>query len=535
MTISNINLGTSFSSSSGSTVLNGLSSGLNTQSVINSLVAAQSAQITPLQDKITVNNNQATALNTLQGLLTQIQTAAALIASPQSPDSNSNLFAVNASQVTSNTTQPASNFITATVQSGAAAATYNISNITQLATPTSQQTANFSVDPASTPIVVASGAVAGQFNAGTITITGPSGSGSVTLSAGDDLNQVAGDFNAAASGSTGLTAVVTESSTGVYTLGFTKTSDGSAVTFDLTNSTNVTSDPSHVLAEQTSANYTLSAATNPVVLASGAGSGQFNAGNITLKGPSGSATVTLKAGDTLSAVAADFNTQQSTTGITASLLQTSPGVYKLVFSSTATGAATLFDMTNTAKTGTVTDGGSNVLGNISFQAMSASNEGQDASFELNGTTITRPTNAISDLISGVTFNLLQNTSGVTGANFTLQISPDVSSISTGIQNFATAYNAFLSFYATQTQLNSSGTPASAAVLYSDTTLRDIYNQLTTEATAIVSGNCQHQPEQTDRHRHQFRQYRGDHHDSFGQQHLVRQHLAARIPAHHEFK
>jgi len=384
MTISAINLGNTFTNTNGSTVLSGLSSGLNTQSVINSIVSAQSSQIAPLQDKITVNNSQASALTTLQQLLTSLQSAASPLSNPQSPDSTNNLWAVTTSNITSNTSQAASNYLTASVASGTASGNYTISNISQLATATTQQTGTFTVASASSGSVVAATSTAGEFTAGTITF---SGGATVTLTAGETLNQVATAFNA-------------------------------------------------------------------VTTTSGSVTG---------------------------------------TGIGASVLQTAPGVYTMVFTSATTGAASLFDLTNTAKT--TISSGTSLLGNVSLQTMSASNEGQNASFEFNGVTITRPTNTISDLVSGVTLNLLQNTTTQAGASFTLQIAPDTASIMQGISNFATAYNNFLGFYATQTQLNSTGTPASAAILYSDTALQDIYNQVTTEAASIVQGISKNSPNQ----------------------------------------
>jgi flagellar hook-associated protein 2 len=486
MTISAINLGSSFTNSSGTTVLSGLASGINTQSAINSIVAAQSSQITTLNDQVTVNNGQINALNTLQTLLTELQTATMQLSDPQSPEASVNAFAAVAANITSNTSQPASNFITASAVADTPAGSYTISDISNLATATSQISSTFSVSPASTPIVVASGAFSGQFNAGTFMIQGPSGTGSVTFSAGDTLNDIANDFNAA-SGTTGLTATAQTSSTGVYTLAFTNTSTGQPATFNLNSSTYIISDPSHVFAEQTSATYTLSAATNPVTVASGAGSGQFNAGTYTIAGPGGTGTVTLNAGDTLDQIATDFNNSESSTGIAVSVIQTSPGVYQLAFNSTLTGGGSQydFDLSNTTVT-TVTNGSGDPvsLGGVGFAAPV---DGQNASFDLNGTLITRPTNTISDLIPGVTLNLLENTQALPGASFTLQVTPDTTGIANAITNFANTYNAFLTFYAQQTALNSNGTPASSSVLYSDTTLRNVYNQLTAEASSIVTG------------------------------------------------
>lgn len=385
MTISAINLGNTFTNSNGTPVLSGVSSGINTQSVITSIVAAQSAQITPLQDQVTVNNSQLTALSSLQQILTQLQTAAAPLSNPQSPDTTNNLWAVNTTNITSNTSQDASNYITASVESGTAAGTYNISNITQLATATSQTTNTFSA--ANNNLTVADNAtdaVAGQLSAGTITIYGP------------------------------------------------------------------TNGPNNGL------------------------SGTSNNG----------VAVTLTSGQTLAQVAQDFNTVSSQTGIQATVVQTGTGVYTLQFTSTTTGTASRFDFTSS---NTVANTTGTPLSQITFQAETSSNEGQNASFDLNGVTITRSTNNISDLISGVTLNLLQNTSAQANANFTITIAPDTTSIAQGISNFATAYNNFMTFYAQQTQLNSSGTPASSAILYSDSTLRTIYNTLSDEAASIVQG------------------------------------------------
>jgi flagellar hook-associated protein 2 len=360
MSISAINLGSSFTNLNGSTSVSGLGSGLNDASVINGIVSAQSSQITPLKDQISLNNNQDSALLTLQQLLTAIQTAASTIASPQSPDSTNNLWAVNTSNITSNTNQAASNYLTATVASGTPSGTYTITNIQSIATASTQVLAT-TVSSATAAVVVASGA------------DGTSGK-------------------------------------------------------------------------------------------------EFNAGTYTVGGGS----VTLTANMSLSDVAAAFNASSSTTGITATVVQTSVGKYTIGFTSTTTGASTAFNLNSTGFNSSSTSFGTPI-------------SGTDAVFNLNGVQVDRPTNTISDLISGVTFSVLQDTTAQTGASFTLSIQPDVNNIAAGIQGFATAYNNFLAFYAQQTQLNSSGTPASSATLYSDSTLRSIYNEVTNEASSIIGG------------------------------------------------
>ena len=366
MTISAINLGNTFTNANGTSVTAGLSSGINTSSIIDQIVSAQTSQVTTLQDQVTVSNSQTTALNSLKQYITSLQSAASLLSNPQSPDSNTNLFAVRTSNITSNTSQAASNYLSATVNSAATTGSYTISNLTSLATATVQETNAFSIANADTSVVGASPSN-GYFTAGSFTINGKT----ITLTAGETLNQIASAFNTANSGS-------------------------------------------------------------------------------------------------------------SPTGITASVLQTSSGQYKLILTG-QTGASNSFDLSgNSAST---TSGGA--LNKVTFATDQTAG---NASFQLNGVAIDRSTNSINDLITGVTINLLQDTKTQSNASFTINIAPDTNSISQGIQAFATAYNNFLTFYAQQTQFDSTtSAPAKTAVLYSDTALKNIYNTLTSQVDSIVGG------------------------------------------------
>lgn len=373
MAISPINLGSFFSNGGSSSTTSGISSGLNTQALLDSLTAVQTKQVTTLQDTITVNNSQSSALTSLKQTLTALQSAITPISSPNGLDTTNNLFAVRSSDITSNTSQAASNYLTATVASGTTTGTYTISDISQLATYANQETNEF----------------------------------------------------------------------------------------------------------------TLASATDSVVPASPA-AGFFKAGTIVVRGKN----VTVSTGDSLATIAQSFNNVSSDTGISASVLQTAPGKYKLIFQSTATGQVNDFDMTNVSTT--VTSDPDGVLTGLTFHK---NEDGKNAEFKLNNVAITRTSNTVSDLITGVTLNLLQDTTATVGASFTLQVQPDVSSITAGINNFATAYNNFLYFYSQQTQIDSTtGAPAKTAVLYSDTTLRSIYDSVTGIASSLVKGLADGKPQ-----------------------------------------
>lgn len=364
MAISPINLGSFYTNSNGATVSSGISSGLNTESIVKALTASQESQIAKLQDQVDVNTEQSTTLTSLKQTLTALQSSLGLLSNPQSFDTTTNVFNVRIANITSNTSQSASNYLTTTVASGTASGTYSITDITSLATFTTQETSAFTLDDEDDAVVTAT-ATAGFLRAGAFIVNGQ--------------------------------------------------------------------------------------------------------------------TITLAADDNLSDIADKFNTVSVDTGIKASVLQTAPGQYKLVFTSTQTGEDARFDMSDS---GTVSSDPSGVFANISFAAVK---DGNDAHFKLNNIDITRPTNAIDDLISGVTLNLTQDTTTNPGANITIKIEPDTESIVTAVGNFAINYNKFLSFYTQQTERDVEGAPKETAILYNDTTLLGIYNEVTSIAASIVKG------------------------------------------------
>jgi flagellar hook-associated protein 2 len=114
-------------------------------------------------------------------------------------------------------------------------------------------------------------------------------------------------------------------------------------------------------------------------------------------------------------------------GVTASVISTGTGAtpYYLSISANATGqnAITLFDDPNGANTQVPLNG----------------NAGANADFYVNGAHVTSPTNVISNVISGVTFSIVGQTSGAQAV--TLSAASDSSQLSAGLQDFVTKYNA----------------------------------------------------------------------------------------------
>lgn len=104
--------------------------------------------------------------------------------------------------------------------------------------------------------------------------------------------------------------------------------------------------------------------------------------------------------------------------------------------------------------------------------------GQDAVVVVDGTTYTKSSNIVTDIIQGVTLNLLQ---ADTANGLILAVSSNASGATEKIKNFVSAYNEFNTFLNEQLNFNANSSQASA--LLGDPTLRAIQKKL----KDIISG------------------------------------------------
>jgi flagellar hook-associated protein 2 len=205
-------------------------------------------------------------------------------------------------------------------------------------------------------------------------------------------------------------------------------------------------------------------------------SGTFSIG---LSGGSTSA-VTITSTMTLQDVADAINAQSSASNVGASVVQVSSGSFELVLTGSKDGA----DISYASSSG---DDILNKLG-VTDSAGAFSNVlqvAQSALFTLDGISMTRDTNDISDVLGGITFDLLQATPS--GTTINISIGPDTSQISSALQTFVTNYNAYRDAVIAQQATNSDGTASSSAVLFGDGTMRDITNRLEATLTGTVGG------------------------------------------------
>lgn len=136
-------------------------------------------------------------------------------------------------------------------------------------------------------------------------------------------------------------------------------------------------------------------------------------------------TVTLAAGkDNLNGLRDAINALGI--GVTATVLNTGTGAtpYYLSLNATVPGATTL-QLRRTA-------------GDAATNILTSTNQGANAVFKLNGLSITKSDNVVSDAIPGITFTIVSTTT--VGESVTLTLASDRATLATALDSLATKYN-----------------------------------------------------------------------------------------------
>jgi len=234
-------------------------------------------------------------------------------------------------------------------------------------------------------------------------------------------------------------------------------------------------------------------------------SGTFTLGTVSADDGSSnpsSAVITITDDMSLSDIADAINVSASATGVNASVVQTSGSEYMLVL----TGAETDRQITLNAGAGTddvlVSLGVIDALGTKVDQLQAA----QAAKLTIDGVSISRASNTIDDALSGITLDLYKPTvttassttidsgsgatvtsTSVTSNTLTLDVSNDISSIESEIDDFLTAYNSLRDFVLSNQSLNSDGTASDTAVLFGDSILRGVSSKVQSILSSNVNG------------------------------------------------
>ncbi len=153
-------------------------------------------------------------------------------------------------------------------------------------------------------------------------------------------------------------------------------------------------------------------------------------------------------------------------------------IHQLQITSTA-GAAPVFTDAN---------GVLGTVGVLQSQFTHPVTNAQDAKFNLDGLDLTRSSNAVADAVPGATITLLSGTAASPGTT-TLSVSQNTDAIVGAVNNFATAFNAIQTFVTNQNKFTAptdtkSGNAGSSPSLFGDSTLTQIQDQLTKTLSAV---------------------------------------------------
>lgn len=205
----------------------------------------------------------------------------------------------------------------------------------------------------------------------------------------------------------------------------------------------------------------------------------FHTGTLSIKIGSGTPVDIAIDGtnNTLGGIRDAINTAR--TGVTASIINDGT-TNRLVLASKTTGSAG-------AITVAVTDagsGGTHALTGLASASLVTVQAADDANLTINGLSISRSSNTISDAIEGVTLKLVKGTLASPGTA-TVAVAQNTSTVTAAVGAFVKAYNEVISGIKTMTAYDAANKKAS--VLTGDSTARSIQSQLSNLVQSGVGG------------------------------------------------
>jgi flagellar hook-associated protein 2 len=439
--------------STGAITFTGLSSGIDTTSIVNQLIAVESAPKTLLMNQQSITNLQNQDFSDISTKLYALKSASDALR-------DFTLYAGSPAATSSDPTK-----LTATATSAAAASSYNVvvTNIARAAV--SQQTATSDVSTFGT-LYAGNGAYAATSTALTGLTTSTGAAAGYTVGQTITLNSTQGG-----TANTASFTVTATSTVGDLVNFMQQNMAGSAVALQPGGVLQVTSAPG---LDQANTGVSLSGTVGA------ASSVQAATGNTTLSAAGGmdiassgiSIHVDLTAGMTMSDVAAAINAKNGTVTAT-----TANGMLRL--SATQTGAASAIQI-------------SNVTGGAAAIGLSTQVAGTDAHGSVDGTAFTSASNTVTSAVQGVSINLTTAT-GPDGIALTVNPAQvDTAGIIAKVQAFVTAYNAVISTASTEVAEKTVINPTSQSdilkgAMFGDSRLQSIIDSLRSAMIAPVSG------------------------------------------------
>lgn len=188
----------------------------------------------------------------------------------------------------------------------------------------------------------------------------------------------------------------------------------------------------------------------------------------------GGVEITLKEGENLKVIASKINSVASESGIRASIIKASDDNYVLQLRSSKTGVdnaiAEYEQLSNKIKFGN------------EYEKFIETQQACDAYFDINGISVTRPENTISDVLKNVVFTLGTDMED----SITLKIENDDESIKESINDFINAYNEILLFISKQKQKGSDNKPLETSILIDENILDEVNRNITMKSKEILT-------------------------------------------------
>lgn len=196
--------------------------------------------------------------------------------------------------------------------------------------------------------------------------------------------------------------------------------------------------------------------------------GKYGAGTSFTSNGAGTKTVTIdSSNNSLSGIKDAINNAKI--GVSASIVNDGGATpYRLVLSSDALGKSNSLKV-SVSGDATLTGLLAHDPANIAGQSLSESVTAQNADFKVNGVAVSKTSNSVSDVVQGVTFNLLK--AGAT----TLSVSRDTATVTSSVNAFAAAYNTLNKTLADLTAYDAK--TKQAGPLLGDSTVRSIQTQI----------------------------------------------------------
>lgn len=178
----------------------------------------------------------------------------------------------------------------------------------------------------------------------------------------------------------------------------------------------------------------------------------------------------------------DPTTDTVTAGSSTTGDDTVDGTYKLTLTSNTTGASNTISLSvdedNDGIYGEAGETDTAGLSSIASGNMTTTQAAADASITVNGLTVTRSSNTITDVITGVTLSLLKKSDTT---EFTLSVGQDSSTLKSKLNSFVSSYNQVMS-----TINDLRGNATTRGILSGDATSATLKNTLRTIITATYN-------------------------------------------------